>query len=239
MGRDALIGAGLGGAIEGGINAYTAEPGNRGSAFMKGFGHGALTGAAGGAIMGGASGLIDNVGASALRQQAARVGLRGAKATSAAQAAGQRGFFGNVKDIFSRTAPEHGLGRRAAAINLAGTAAGLGTILMPTPTFSDEKTAEDALDIPEELPVVDAGSSPNSEDWRRYLLNPHTVAMMAGTGLGAAGTNVALDLLERQGHLPERSLQRILATRIAPVPGSILGATAGHYLGTKLTENDV
>jgi hypothetical protein len=112
-------------------------------------------------------------------------------------------------------------------------------MLMPTPTFSDEKTAEEALDIPEALPVVDESNAPSSEDWRRYLLNPHTVAMMAGTGLGAAGTNVALDLLERQGHLPERSLRRILATRIAPVPGSILGATAGHYAGTKLTENDV
>jgi hypothetical protein len=112
-------------------------------------------------------------------------------------------------------------------------------MFMPTPTFSDEKTAEEALDSPEALAKIDEDNTASSDDWGRYLLSPHTVAMMAGTGLGAAGTNVVLDLLERQGHLPERSLQRILATRLAPVPGSILGATVGHYVGTKLTENDV
>ena len=55
--RQARGGAALGGLLEGGINAATAEEGQRGKAFAQGAAHGAASGAIGGALSGGVTGV--------------------------------------------------------------------------------------------------------------------------------------------------------------------------------------
>jgi hypothetical protein len=223
MATDAVVGAGLGGLLEGGIGAATAEPGSRSSAFLRGFGSGAASGALGGAVMGGASGLASNAARMGLRGQAARQGLTGIAANKAVNAAQNRGFMGSMRDLATGGAPGS-LGRRGAAMGLAGTTAGIAAGFMPTPRieFGGEQKTGEAKD-----------------DDSRYWLSPYTVSMMLGTGLGTAGANIGLDLLEAGGHLPPNTLRKILATRLGPLPGSLLGAATGHYAGTKLTENDV
>lgn len=221
MATDAVIGAGFGGLLEGGIGAATAEPGSRGSAFMRGFGSGAASGALGGAITGAGMGLSSNAARMGLRSQAARQGLSGVAANKAVNAVQNRGFLGNMRDLATGGAPGS-LGRRGAAMGLAGTTAGLVAGAMPTPRVEfggEQKTGE-------------------AKDDKRYWLSPYTTSMMLGTGLGTAGANIGLDLLEAAGHLPPNTLRKILATRLGPLPGSLLGAAAGHYVGTKLTEND-
>lgn len=75
--------AAAGAALEGGLNAATAEEGQKGKAFLEGAGHGAATGAMFGAAMGGFGKPLSNLRRSSMTQRAMRQGLRGGAATKA------------------------------------------------------------------------------------------------------------------------------------------------------------
>lgn len=234
------IGQGLlGGAIEGGINAYTAEPGDRMKAFGKGFAHGAATGAVGGAITGAAGHAIQGAAGMGLKGIAAKRGI--ADPAAAVAATQQAGFFGNVKNLATGKGP---LGRAGAATHLAGSLGdNLGAnMLLPMylPSWAGgsggggEQPAQPmqrtAADTSSESAAPEV-SKPTDEELYNYLMAPSRIPMAAGSALGGAGTGILLDALDAAGHLPQHTLKKILLQRLLPVAGTLAGGTAGYYAG--------
>jgi len=256
------IGQGLiGGALQGGLGAMSADR-DRGRAFLSGFGRGFLENAAIGGITGGLARAGSNVARMGLRSAGAGMGLNSAETALQARRAMDRGFFGNIRDLASSAGPTaHRLGRRGSAMALAGSTAehaaniGLPMLMMmggrsepppppPNPYGSEfarqrdtflTRTGAAASDDPEEIPSQPA---PPKKENKSLYIGTYPLTMMGSTAVGKAGTEVLVELLERQGYLPPGSLKQLMVSKFAPIAGTLSGALAGHYIGTKLTEDN-
>jgi hypothetical protein len=245
------IGQGIiGGALEGGIAAWGAED-NKGRAFLRGFAGGFLPNAGLGAVTGGLSHLATRGARMGLRNLAQSRNLGADAALKSGLGAMNRGVFGNVRDLAMGNSAAHGLGRMGSAIalggNLASHAANMSPMLLPlvagggggTPPPAPPNPYQNQFNNQQNQFLTRTGSKKEtSEKAKKSLyIGTYPLSMMAGTALGKSTSEIAIDLLEREGHLPQGTLKKILVSRLGAIPGSLAGALAGHYVGTKLTED--
>ncbi len=215
------MGAGLMGALEGGLGAYTAAPGERQEAALKGFGHGAMMGGA----MGAMTGAVTAPGRS----------LRKAKLTDMAyenpanfhlnpeELANQtlnKGYFGTLKDVVTGGGP---LGRRGAAFEAAAAPAQLAAEwALPSAGLA---LGEHVLGGKEEPPKVAAAKLEDHQSYIEPMLGQGIGGLVGGGGMEAALMH-ALDPLEIESLRPSSSI-----VRSKVLPG--LAALGGGYAGYK------
>lgn len=118
--REGITGAAIGGVLEGGLNAATAEPGQRGSAFLRGAGSGAVSGALGGAASGMLGGMTRNARGMHMSELAKRNNL--SRPELAKQVKGM-GILSAARNAFGKT---DNLNRQVARHKLVGGAAQIG-----------------------------------------------------------------------------------------------------------------
>ena len=237
------IGQGIvGGALEGTLGALTAEKGDRANAFLRGASRGALSGAAIGGVTGGLGHLVNRGALMGLNRYAAGRGI----SQSAVSDVMNKGFFGNARDLLRGTTGP--LGRRGALAGLSTAATGFGaTTLLPAmgmgglnsppppPNPYQDQFNQQQNNFLTRTGADDTGSPVKKQ--RDLYIGTYPLTMMAGTALGKATSDIGADLLERAGYLPQGTLRKILVSRLANIPGALTGALAGHYVGTKLTED--
>lgn len=204
----AVGGAGVLGLIQGGLEAATADPGQRGQAFLSGLG----SGAASGAMYGGLSGLVGkpirNLRQSALTQAVKRRGLK----PNLASKSMDQGFFKNLKTIGTGKSKVPGINRELAGINAAGQVGQLGAEWV-VPTMIMNRMMEDEVDS-EPTPVKQA-------DDQSFLST--IPPSLAGAALGGVGAGLGTDYLNTRNYLPTGARGKLL-NRIIPATGSVLGA---------------
>lgn len=120
---DAASGSLIGGTFSGGINALTAEPGERGDAFLKGFGSGALSGAGYGALTGLGGKFVRNASGMRLQNFAKRQGLTG---IDVGRRSKDMGFFKTIGTAFKAPNAADPAGKVNQGIARAKLLGGLG-----------------------------------------------------------------------------------------------------------------
>ena len=228
-----------GGTLTGGLNALMAEEGQRGQAFAKGFGEGALTGLAVAPFSAGLLGLRhSSLRRLAKAQRAANpaqhINPRTGRSLSTSELAERqlnRNPLKVIKDMFGPNRPGT-LGRSGAALDAIGMTGQFGTELMApavtmgslglsdppaepnTPSFRT-RTAADDSDTSKKIPAQYLGS-------------------VLGSGGGYALGGIPLGILRERGHL--KTPAGVVARAIIPAALGLGGGLAGYTIGSALDE---
>lgn len=252
--RDAAGFAAFGGALEGGMNAYSAEEGQRGKAFLEGAGSGALHGAAMGGLMGGFGRGMKNLRRGSL-EQAAKRSLAASKqmslfpkAEAAALAEKQlnRGFFKSIGDTVKNTGPINrttsaqnvlgGLGQFSSewqaplAVLPASMGGGYALTMGVDPSMFSSAPPQAPQQYPQRPKTAQVQTQPPTlqEDYKAPTRLLGTLAGGAATGIP---TGVAFDALKAKGLLQGTHGSGI--SRVGQALGTAAGALGGYYLGQR------
>lgn len=234
LGREMLTqagaGAALGGLLEGGINAATAEEGQRGSAFAKGLAHGAATGAAAGAMT-----APITTGARNLRLKGLTHMAGGDSA--AAQQALDRGYLKTLRDV-AKPSSATPLGRRGALFEAAAAPATLAAeMAVPTialsgmmgePAPSQPPPSAAVPGPPGQLQQMQPPQPKYASDGETA---PSPINPLWGTALGGPlGGAAAEGLLRHFVDDPKLGpADTVLRGRLLPALGGALGVIGGYY----------
>lgn len=241
MGRQTLIGAGLGGALGGGLGAAFAPEGQRWDAFGRGAVQGAGMGAIGGAAMGAGSTLMGNtakqIGSKSLMR--ATPGMSAETAQTAMSEAMKGGIRGNYRAL--RAAGTDPAARRLAGAGMLGSlaqeAGGWGSALaLPATMGGFGVLDKSATMLPSRMYLPPENSLPTSEG--SELLPPGTLGGATGGTLGVLAA--AIPMLIGRTRIPRGLrpwyLEDVAARAIPSVTGAG-GMLAGTAIENKLRQS--
>lgn len=217
-------GAALGGLIEGGIGAATADEGQRGQAFLHGAAHGAATGALAGAATAPVTTAARNLRLKGLEHMA------GPGGAEAAQQQLSRSWTGGMKDLVTGKGP---MGRRGAAFEtLAAPATLAAEFAVPSMVLGSgeppSRQPEPHATVPPapgqlqqmQPKVAEAADSPQAP------IEPILGTALGGP-LGAATVEGLLQAYYDPRHPDMRNM--LLRKQLLPALGGAAGVLGGYY----------
>jgi len=229
-------GAALGGLLEGGISAYSAEDGQKGKAFLHGAAHGAATGALAGAATAPVTTAARNLRLKGLERMA------GPGGADLAQKQLQRSWTGGIKDLATGKGP---MGRRGAAFEtfaapatLAAEVAIPGAVLggmghgdqQPPPAAGAPPAPGQMQQMQPKIGAWLLGLPASSES-KTAGDQPEPIEPIIGTALGgplgAASVEGALQAFYDPYYPKARDL--LMRRQLLPALGGAAGVLGGYY----------